>query len=102
LFELFGTKWTVLLIGVLLDEPLRFGELRRRLANVSPKVLAQTLRRLERYGLVGRTVYPVVPMRVEYALTELGRSAAEPLAALWTWVGSHAPQSVEGTTKPDS
>ncbi|WP_410606522.1 winged helix-turn-helix transcriptional regulator [Amycolatopsis sp. lyj-109] len=99
---MFGTKWTVLLIGVLLDEPLRFGELRRRLANVSPKVLAQTLRRLERYGLVDRTVCPVVPMRVEYALTELGQSAAEPLAALWTWVGSRALQSVEGTTKPDS
>ncbi|MEV7045116.1 helix-turn-helix domain-containing protein [Amycolatopsis sp. NPDC051061] len=100
LSDLFGTKWTVLVIGVLEDEPLRFGELRRRLAHVSPKVLAQTLRRLERYGLVDRTIYPVVPMRVEYALTRLGRSAAEPLDALWTWVGSHAGRQPEPVTPP--
>ncbi len=87
---MFGTKWTAPVVGTLEGEPLRFGELQRRLANISPKALAQTLRRLERYGLVDRTIYPVVPMRVEYSLTELGRSSAEPLDALWSWVDSHA------------
>jgi DNA-binding HxlR family transcriptional regulator len=90
LFDLLGTKWTVRVIELLEDEPLRFGDLRHRLAGVSPKVLAQALRRLERYGLVERTVYPVVPLRVEYALTELGRGAGQPLDALRTWVDSHA------------
>jgi DNA-binding HxlR family transcriptional regulator len=90
LSDLLGTKWTALVISALEDEPLRFGELRRRLTNVSTKMLAQTLRRLERYGLVERTVYPVVPMHVEYSLTRLGRSAGEQLEALWSWAGSHA------------
>ncbi|MEV7045566.1 helix-turn-helix domain-containing protein [Amycolatopsis sp. NPDC051061] len=91
LSDLLGTKWTALVISTLEDETLRFGELRSRLTNISPKVLVQTLRRLERYGLVDRTVYPVVPLHVEYSLTALGRSAGEPLEALWSWVGSHAP-----------
>ncbi len=111
LSDLLGTKWTALVIVALEEGPLRFGELRRRLADVNPKVLAQTLRRLERYGLVDRTVYPVVPMRVEYSLTQLGRSASQPLGALWSWVGSYAhflrgtglgDHSAEGTTNPDS
>jgi DNA-binding HxlR family transcriptional regulator len=90
LSDLLGTKWTVLVLGVLEDGPLRFGKLQHRLAGVSAKVLARTLQRLERYGLIDRTVYPVVPMRVEYSLTELGRRAGQPLGALRTWVDSHA------------
>ncbi|MEU7580736.1 helix-turn-helix domain-containing protein [Streptomyces sp. NPDC041068] len=85
-FELLVNKWTGLAITALEDGPRRFGELRRKLEGVSPKVLTQTLRRLEENGLVVRTVYAEVPPRVEYGLTELGRGALEPLAQLRTWI----------------
>ncbi|MFH8611327.1 winged helix-turn-helix transcriptional regulator [Streptomyces sp. NPDC018029] len=85
-FELLVHKWTGLAITALADGPRRFGELRRKLEGVSPKVLTQTLRRLEENGLVTRTVHAEVPPRVEYELTELGRGALEPLAHLRTWV----------------
>ncbi|MEI5099865.1 helix-turn-helix domain-containing protein [Streptomyces sp. PmtG] len=86
IFELLANKWTGLAITALEDGPRRFGELRRKLEGVSPKVLTQTLRRLEDYGLVRRTVYAEVPPRVEYELTALGRGALEPLAHLRTWI----------------
>ncbi|MGH3168616.1 MAG: winged helix-turn-helix transcriptional regulator [Trebonia sp.] len=76
-----GDRWTVLIVGVLWDGPARFSELRRRVEGVSQKMLTQTLRGLERDGLVRRTVYPEVPVRVEYALTEAGRTLREPLRA---------------------
>ncbi|MEO9323277.1 helix-turn-helix domain-containing protein [Nocardioides sp. C4-1] len=60
--------------------------MRRRLQGISPKVLSATMKRLEEHGLVTRTVYAEVPPRVEYALTDLGRSAAAPLAHLRDWV----------------
>lgn len=69
--------------------PQRFGGLRRRLEGISPKVLTQTLRRLEEQDLVLRTVYAEVPARVEYDLTARGRSAAVPLKALRDWVEVH-------------
>ncbi len=83
--DLLANKWTALAIGALEDGPRRFGELRRRLGGISQKMLTQTLRELERDGIVSRTVYPVVPMRVDYALTGLGRSVVEPLAAIRRW-----------------
>ncbi|MEV7191883.1 helix-turn-helix domain-containing protein [Streptomyces sp. NPDC093510] len=85
-FELLANKWTGLAITALEDGPRRFGELRRKLEGVSPKVLTRTLRRLEENGLVRRTVYAEVPPRVEYELTELGRGALAPLAHLRTWI----------------
>ncbi|WP_330278335.1 helix-turn-helix transcriptional regulator [Lentzea sp. NBC_00516] len=85
LLDMVASKWTALVIGDLEDGPKRFGELKRRLEGVSQKMLTQTLRTLERDGLVTRTVYPSVPLRVEYELTELGRSVTEPLAALRLW-----------------
>jgi DNA-binding HxlR family transcriptional regulator len=85
LLDLVGSKWTALAIGALENGPMRFGELKRRLEGISQKMLTQTLRTLERDGLVTRTVYPSVPLRVEYELTELGRSVTEPLAALRSW-----------------
>ncbi len=83
--DLLANKWTALAIGALEDGPRRFGELRRRLEGVSQKMLTQTLRDLERDGLLTRTVYPVVPLRVDYELTDLGHSVAEPLAAIRRW-----------------
>ncbi|WP_051783531.1 winged helix-turn-helix transcriptional regulator [Lentzea aerocolonigenes] len=85
LLDMVASKWTALAIGALEEGPKRFGELKRRLDGVSQKMLTQTLRTLERDGLVTRTVYPSVPLRVEYELTELGRSVTEPLAALRSW-----------------
>ena len=78
-------KWVTLVIASLSDGPLRFSELSRQLAGVSQKMLTQTLRTLERDGLVKRTVTPAVPVRVDYELTPLGRSLAPVLGALKAW-----------------
>jgi DNA-binding HxlR family transcriptional regulator len=86
MLDLLANKWSALAIGALEEGPRRFGELQRGLQGVSPKVLTQTLRRLEGSGLVDRTVYPAVPLHVEYALTPLGHSAAVPLRLLRVWV----------------
>ncbi|MGA5552682.1 winged helix-turn-helix transcriptional regulator [Streptomyces pseudogriseolus] len=87
--DLLANKWSALAIGAMEEGPQRFGALQRRLEGVSPKVLTNTLRRLEERGFVDRTVYPAVPLHVEYALTPLGRSVAEPLARLRHWVEDH-------------
>jgi DNA-binding HxlR family transcriptional regulator len=84
-----GDRWTVLIVGALWDGSARFSELRRRVEGVSQKMLTQTLRGLERDGLVHRTVYPEVPVRVEYRLTEAGRTLREPLRALEQWAIRH-------------
>src|SRR5579863_5993029 len=79
-------KWTTLIIGILAQSKYRrFNELRRMIGGISQKMLTQTLRGLERDGLVRRTVYPEVPPRVEYALTALGQTLCEPIAALIRW-----------------
>jgi DNA-binding HxlR family transcriptional regulator len=84
-----GDRWTVLIIGVLGEGDARFSQLRRRIEGVSQKMLTQTLRGLERDGIVRRTVYPEVPVRVEYALTDAGRTLLEPLRALQSWSIEH-------------
>ena len=78
-------KYTVLVIVFLQDRPRRFSELQRMITGISQKVLTQTLRSLERDGLLTRTVYAEVPPRVEYALTPLAETLIEPLAALREW-----------------
>ena len=90
LLDRIGDKWAVLVLGELGKQGVcRFTELRKRLSGVSEKMLTQTLRALERDGLVRRTVYPVVPVRVEYALTPLGETLREPLKALTEWSTRH-------------
>ena len=84
-----GDKWTVLVLGLLGSGPVRFNKIRREIAGLSQKVLAQTLRGLERDGLVTRTAYPTVPVTVEYALTPLGRTLADALTPLRAWAGDH-------------
>lgn len=84
-----GDKWTALTVLLLSDGPMRFSRLRARLGPVAPKVLTQTLRRLERDGLVTRAVFAEVPPRVEYSLTGLGRSLAGPLAVIGDWAESN-------------
>jgi DNA-binding HxlR family transcriptional regulator len=79
-------KWTMLVISALSDETvLRFSELRRRVEGVTQKVLTQTLRGLERDGLITRTVYPTVPVTVEYRLTSLGHSLASAVSVIKAW-----------------
>ncbi|MFD9223730.1 winged helix-turn-helix transcriptional regulator [Streptomyces sp. NPDC060064] len=87
--DVLASKWSALAIGAMADGPQRFGSLQRRLQGVSPKVLTNTLRRLELHGFVDRTVYPAVPLHVEYELTELGRGVAVPLGQLRGWVELH-------------
>lgn len=78
-------KWTVLIIGALDEKTKRFGELRREIGGVSQKMLTQTLRGLERDGIVARKVYASVPPKVEYSLTELGRTLVGILEAIAHW-----------------
>jgi DNA-binding HxlR family transcriptional regulator len=80
-----GDKWTVLVVGVLGDGPKRFSEIRRALGSISQRMLTLTLRGLERDGLVTRTVFPTIPPRVDYELTQLGRSLLEPVSGLGLW-----------------
>ncbi|MEC3917099.1 winged helix-turn-helix transcriptional regulator [Nocardia sp. CDC160] len=83
-------KWTVLVIDSLLQQgTLRYTDLARRIGGVSQKMLTQTLRSLEADGFLTRTVHPTIPPRVEYELTPLGRSLAEPIAALRQWTEEH-------------
>ncbi|MFD5467977.1 winged helix-turn-helix transcriptional regulator [Kitasatospora sp. NPDC127059] len=86
MLDLLANKWSALALGALESGPRRFGELRARLQGISPKMLTQTLRRLEEHGLVRREVHAEVPPRVEYSLTDLGADACIPLARLRTWV----------------
>ena len=87
-----GDKWTVLVIGSLVDGSLRFSELRARIGGVAPKVLTQTLRAMERDGLLTRTVHAQVPPRVDYELTPLGASLTGPIATLTDWAETHLTQ----------
>ena len=80
-----GDKWTVLVVQTLGQGPRRFNELRREIPSVSQRMLTLTLRNLERDGLVNRTVTPTIPPRVDYELTELGRSLQKPICGLATW-----------------
>jgi DNA-binding HxlR family transcriptional regulator len=79
------SRWGVLVLIGLLDRPYRFSELRRAIGRVSEKMLTQTLQTLERDGLVHRDAKPVIPPRVDYSLTDLGREAAEQMRALAAW-----------------
>jgi DNA-binding HxlR family transcriptional regulator len=82
-------KWTVLIVGRLAGGPRRFGELRRDIKGISPKVLTQKLRELERDGILTRKIYPSVPPKVEYRLTPLGQSLIGLLDALQVWSETH-------------
>jgi DNA-binding HxlR family transcriptional regulator len=87
--ELIADKWTTLVIYLLSHGTRRYGELQREVGGISQKMLTQTLRRLEEDGLVRRVVYPEVPPRTEYSLTELGETLREPLGGLCAWAVKH-------------
>ena len=83
--QLIGSKWKLLIIRNLLTRPWRFNELRKDLEGISQKVLTDSLRSMEEDGIVTRTVYPEVPPRVEYALSELGESMRPIIKAMEVW-----------------
>ncbi len=100
--DLIADKWTVLIIHTLNKKTMRHNELSRALGDISQKVLTQGLRKLERSGIVTRTIYPVVPPHVEYALSPLGRSLIGVLGTLSTWAETHFPEVERSRTKFDN
>lgn len=89
--ERIADKWTALIVYALVDGPRRHGELRRTIEGISQKMLTQTLRAMERDGLVERRVIERIPPHVEYALTPLGMTLTEPLTAICRWAMDHLP-----------
>jgi len=98
---LIADKWTVLIIHTLSDKTLRHNELSRSLGDISQKVLTQALRKLERNGIITRTVYPVVPPKVEYALSPIGRSLVSTLGTLSSWAETHFPEVLSARERFD-
>ncbi|WP_137045504.1 helix-turn-helix domain-containing protein [Pseudolabrys sp. FHR47] len=97
-----GDKWTVLVVWTLGDGPKRFNELRRALGSISQRMLTLTLRGLERDGLVSRTVFPTIPPRVDYELTDLGRSLLEPVHELGLWARQNRPAIQQARARFDA
>ena len=91
-----GDKWTVLVVNLMGSGPKRFSEIKREVGGISQRMLTLTLRALERDGLVTRTVTPSIPPRVDYALTDLGRSLLAPVQAL----GARQPRAYRAGTSP--
>lgn len=98
ILEKIANKWTILIVYALTQGKKRYSELKQQIIGISPKMLVQNLRNLERFGLIKREVFPTVPPRVDYSLTPLGESLAEPLAVLGEWAYRHIPD-VEAATK---
>lgn len=98
-----GDKWSVMVVGMLgHNGTLRFNELKRMINGVSQRMLTLTLRNLERDGLVTRTIYPEVPPRVEYSLTQLGKTLQGPIGALWDWSAENHEAIVEARSIYDA
>jgi DNA-binding HxlR family transcriptional regulator len=94
-------KWTVLVLGALEGGPVRFNALKRRLQGISQKMLGQTLRELERNGLVERRAFATVPVTVEYSLTPLGADLTTPINALRVWAETHIGQILSAQVRYD-
>ena len=97
-----GDKWSVMVVGILSRRTLRFNELKREINGVSQRMLTLTLRNLERDGLVTRTIYPEIPPRVEYCLTELGQTLKGPISALWDWSAANHGEITEARARYDA
>ena len=99
--DLVTDKWVISVIYSLSEGTKRFGRLEREVCGVSQKMLTQTLRGLERDGLIARKAYPVVPPRVEYSLTALGKTLVEPLTALRDWAVAHGDDVEAARHRPE-
>ncbi|PWC31087.1 helix-turn-helix domain-containing protein [Azospirillum sp. TSO35-2] len=96
-------KWTVLILGLLVETgPMRFNQLRREIAGISQKMLSQTLKSLERDGLVTRKVFATVPVTVEYAVTPLGATLAQTLVPLRVWAETHVERMLQARAAYDA
>lgn len=82
-------KWTLVIIDELGDQTLRFSALQKKIGKISQKMLTQTLREMEKDGLIERTIYPEVPPRVEYRLTKIGYDLGEAVCGIWKWAEKH-------------
>ena len=91
LLDQIADKWSVLILAALCHEPLRFNAIRRRLEGITQKALTQSLRRLERNGIVARRVITASPVAVEYRITPLGHSLEQPFQALYAWTFENLP-----------
>src|SRR6266567_5954961 len=99
--QLIADEWTPLVIYALEEGTMRFGQLLKRIDGISKKMLTQTLRALERNGLVQRVVYPVVPPVVEYSLTPLGQTLIEPVKSLRVWAYGHLQEVAQARREYD-
>ena len=97
-----GDKWSVQIVDLLGDGPMRFSDLRRSIEGISQRMLTLTLRGLERDGLISRTVFPEIPPHVEYELTRLGKTLLEPIQGLAEWADRYRTSIQEARTKFDS
>jgi len=102
LLDRLSDKWVSLVLAALAAGPMRYSDLSRRIAGVSPKMLTQTLRSLERDGILTRTVTPSVPVRVDYELTELGGSLAQLMTAVKMWAETHFDEVHEARERYDA
>ncbi|WP_031478124.1 winged helix-turn-helix transcriptional regulator [Streptomyces bicolor] len=102
LLDRISDKWVSLVVAALATGPMRYSDLGRKIAGVSPKMLTQTLRSLERDGLLTRTVTPSVPVRVDYELTPLGRNLALLLTAVKDWAETHFDEVREARERYDA
>ena len=102
LLDRIGDTWSVLIIATLADGPRRYSQLAARIDGISPKMLTQTLRGLERDGMISRTVFPEVPPRVEYDLTGLGRSLLGLVSGMSTWAEEHIDDVIEARVDYDA
>ena len=96
-----GDKWSVLIVAMLGDGPKRFNEIKRMVGGISQRMLTLTLRGLERDGLVTRTVFPTIPPRVDYELTDLGRGLSQPVQALGGWAMTHQTEIADARARFD-
>jgi DNA-binding HxlR family transcriptional regulator len=95
-------KWAVLILGSLRDQPVRFNELRRVIEGISQKMLSQTLKSLERDGLVSRKATPTVPVTVEYSITPLGRTLSATVDGLRVWAETHIDKVLKAQQQYDA
>lgn len=97
--EAISDKWSILVINILSKNICRFGELKRKIGGISPKMLTQTLKALQKYGFIERQDYPGLILKVEYSLTTLGRELSLLLASLTEWTESNMPEIMHSEKK---
>ncbi len=101
LLDRIGDKWTVLTLGLIREHPRRFNAMRRDIEGLTQKMLSQTLKTMERDGLITRTVWPTTPVSVEYAITPLGQTLVETLESLQRWARDHIGEVVRAQERYD-